>query len=365
MRPKYMGETAKNSRAAFHGQPALELHIPIVLARARAMMQRHLPQGSLISLCDARLGMLEGDIRRQGHAPCMDVPYFLCRGLGGDDESSLAAGALSAFIYLGCDILDDLHDGELPAGRTGLSPAHASLAASILLHTLPVLAMAELFDSSDQMGFAACRLLAETLQPMAAGQARDIESRFNADSCVEEAEAIVAAKSGEEMALFCGLGAILAGRDDLAQKGVALFGRSLGSALQIASDISDIFEDESSNDLEVGTFTIPLALHFLRLEGKQQISFRRTWQESGRDQKARRLLQAALKDSGALAHSALMIEGHCERAREALKALPLEQGPRIRLEGFVEGLSGCAIIPLRSFLNMEGAKGPALRLMGM
>ena len=273
---------------------------------------------------------------------------------------------LSTFIYLGCDILDDLHDNELPRDQKEYSPACASLAGSLLLSTMPVLVIGEFFDSEDARRFLACRIVGESLLKMAEGQSKDIQSRFNADLSVEEIEANVIAKSGEEMALFCRLAALAASQDIPIQQACAQWGRNLATALQIASDLADLFEETTSNDLQQGTFTVPLALHFLRLEKEEKTLFSQLWRQSSQDSEARRLVQTALRESGAVAHTALMIETACERAGESLKTIPLDPPSKEKLAALIEQVSCCSLSHLQSFFNLSSDDSRAsMTLMGM
>ena len=166
----------------------MESYLSLVINSTRAFMRKHISAGPLLSLCEQRLDLFEKEVLQQGMAPCIDVPYHLCHGLSQDAEKSRTAAVLSTFIYLGCDILDDLHDNELPRDQKEYSPACASLAGSLLLSTMPVLVIGEFFDSEDARRFLACRIVGESLLKMAEGQSKDIQSRFNADLSVEEIE---------------------------------------------------------------------------------------------------------------------------------------------------------------------------------
>ena len=342
---------------------ALLPHLSMVIDDSKALVRTHVPTGVLSSLCEQRLNSFEAEVQKLGSAPCIDVPYFLCRGLCEDEKKSRAAAVLGTFVYLGCDILDDLHDHELPS--SGHSPAHVSLAGSLFLSTLPTLAISDFLSSTDPKSFIACEAVAKSLLTMARGQTRDIESRFNPNLSVEEIEETIILKSGEEMALFCRLSAILADQNEEVQQSCAQFGRDLATALQIVSELTDIFEETTSNDLREGTLTLPLALHFLRLGKGEKDSFCRVWRKSSKDQGVRRTLQNHLKESGALAHSALMIEAYCEKAGKTLGSLTLHPESRAPLEDLLERISQYAVFHLQSFLKKTSQLEISTTLMGM
>lgn len=343
----------------------MDAHLPVVIANTKSFMRRHVPAGSLVSLCEQKLAFFEEQVLKQGMAPCVDVPYHLCHGFSQNTKKSQMVGLVSTCIYLGCDILDDLHDNELGPVQKQYSPAHVSLAGSLLLSTVPILAIGEFFDAADTRSHAACQVMAESFLKMAHGQVSDIQSRFNADFSVAEIESNVIAKSGEEMALFCNLAALAADQDIPTQQTCTQFGRDLATALQIISDLTDLFEETVSNDLQQGTLTIPLALHLLGLEKAEKSLFCKLWRQSSHDPEARRLLQAALRESGALAHTALMIESYCDKARKTLESLPLQKKSWENLAVLIEKASRYAFFHLQSFVKKSSDFQITNTLMGM
>ncbi|MDO8519490.1 MAG: polyprenyl synthetase family protein [Deltaproteobacteria bacterium] len=315
-------------------------------------------------LCEQRADRLEAELKKQGRAPCLELPYLLSLGFSGDISKARKAAALSGFIYLGCDILDDLHDNELPEDQKNLSPALISLAGSLLLTSLPTMAIARFFDD-EKSRFAACQAVSEALMVMAQGQSKDILSRFDGNLSVEDMEASVAAKSGEEMALFCRFAALMAGQDEKTVRDCMQLGRDLSVALQIISDLTDIYENSISTDLGQGTLTIPLALHLLRLAPKEKDSFIGLWKESGKNPAARFSLQQMLKNSGGVAHASMMIESYSEKALLTLNSLPLGQVARNGLEELIETISRYAIGHLHDYFEKTGDAPMSARLMGM
>lgn len=314
-------------------------HISIVIGKTRNLIRQHTPPGGIQILCEKKLDLFEGETRKQGFAPCIDFPYQLACGLGGERLKAEAVSVLCTLVFLGCDLLDDFHDNDLPQDEDTYSAPQVTLASSVFLTVLPTLAASALLPASLQM--EACRLIAETLAIMAAGQSRDVQSRFNADLSVEEIEANIRDKSGEEMALFCRLATLVSDKSKC--KTAVEFGRQMAMALQMATDLADLFS-RMSKDLKEGTFTIPLALHVLRLTTKEKSSFMRLWHEGT-------LNPNVLKESGAAAHTAFMIETRLTRGEKTLTALSLQPGPLNSLKGIMEEVGNYSLIHLQAYLK--------------
>lgn len=311
--------------------------ISVVVDGVNVFLKKHIQSQKLLSLYQQRLEKFAAEAEKQGFAPSVDVPYFLCLGLSQDTEKSRRMAVLSTLIFLGCDLLDDFQDGDLHIVPSKSSITEVTLASSILLSALPTLAISEFFGKESLI---ACQTLAQSLLAMAQGQERDILSRFDSGFSVEEAEAVVMKKSGEEMALFCRLVAQALSQSVEKEKMYAEFGRHFGVAIQIVSDLSDIFEVPLSSDLQQGTLTLPLALHLSKISREERELFDKQWRQSPRDHKARDAVKKALEKSGALADAVHFIQSHCEKAETILKTLGLDRKSQEHLEEIIGKMSG-------------------------
>ena len=326
------------------------------------LIRKHTSPGIIQNLCQKRLNLFAGEAREQGFAPCIDFPYHLARGLGASADKAEAVSVLSTLIYLGCDLLDDFHDNDLPQDTEEYSAPQVTLASSIFLSVLPTLAASQYLVSADAM--EACRLIAEALAVMAAGQSRDVQSRFNPKLSVEEIEDNIRAKSGEELALFGRLSALVSDKNQA--DSLARFGAHTATALQIASDLTDLFSAPASKDLKEGVFTIPLALHWLRLPEKEKPFFLRVWRESALNPATRQVLCNFLRESGAAAHTAFMIETFLHRGEKELSSLPLQGDSLHGLQALIEKISDYALSYLRSYLHLpEKEKTPQSVFLAM
>ncbi|MBI2343268.1 MAG: polyprenyl synthetase family protein [Deltaproteobacteria bacterium] len=328
----------------------------VVLRAVREHLRRCIPAGPLTALCERWLTQLEDHLQEHGSAPCIDVPYLVAQGLGANAEKTRTVAVFATSIFLGCDLLDDFHDQAWPRELRSASVNTVSLAGSLLLSVIPTLVIAEIPDLSDAGRFHACRMVAEYLQRMAGGQADDLRSPWNPELSIDATQSRMMAKSGEEMALFCHFSALVTGCDAHLQQECAQFGREMAMALQIISDLTDLFEKPVSTDLQQGTGTLPLALHLARLETGARKAFCGLWRESAHSPAARRRLQWAMCDSGAVAHAAVMIESYGERAKERLHGLPLHPASQHALQEEIATLSRYALAHLQAFLHHEPEK---------
>src|SRR5262249_6473336 len=143
---------------------------------------------------------------------------------------------------LGLDICDDLADGDLPAHWTGYRASEINLVSLALLATLPQLAIAGL-DAPAVTREAMQAALARGLLRMIGGQQRDVSAAGTADVSAAEVEETVAAKSGEELAIFATLAAQLAGAVPEVIERYAALGRTLGTGAQLVYDCYDVFSE--------------------------------------------------------------------------------------------------------------------------
>jgi octaprenyl-diphosphate synthase len=124
----------------------------------------------------------------------------------------------------------------------------------------------------------------------------------------------------------CGrLGAFFAGADPEQVDRLAGFGRDLGVAFQIADDVLDLVGIEETVGKTLGTdllqrkLTLPLIYLFERIDTTQADRFRSMLSEEKADF---RILQAALRDTGAIEAAQLQAEAFADRARQSLNDLP-------------------------------------------
>lgn len=314
-----------------------------VLAALNAFVSSHAARNGQLELL---LTALAG-LRRQAEdaeanpqagipLPCLHLSPLVYAAVTGNQTAALPLGAVSALVYLGADILDDLADGDSRSHWTGHGPAEITLAAATCLACLPQLILSEL-DASPAVRDALQRSLAEGLLRMSGGQLRDLATAGATDDVsARSVEAAVTAKSGEEFALFCRLGAQFAGAAEATTDLYTQMGRELGTGLQLASDCYELFEDPQGRDFAAGQRTLPIALHLGRLAGTERTDFLQLLNSARQQEPARQRVRQLLRAGGELRRCAFIIEVYRQRALRLLR----EADPRDPAAGSLRELIG-------------------------
>ena len=149
---------------------------------------------------------------------------------------------------------DDMRRGR-PSNHKQFDEATAILAGDALVTD------AFAFMASAGSGLPAERVLAAVAcmataaggPGMVGGQYLDMQYTLAKTATLEQLRGMHAMKTGALITASCLSGAILGGADAAAQKAVALYGRSLGSAFQIMDDILDVTGDPALLGKPIGS----------------------------------------------------------------------------------------------------------------
>jgi heptaprenyl diphosphate synthase len=150
---------------------------------------------------------------------------------------------------------------------------------------------------------------------------------------------IVAATSGQEMAICASLAAQLAGASAEQIERCAALGLALGAAGQLASDCRDVFSTPHSKDLAAGTRTLPIVLGLNRLEGRARADFLALLDRARHDEAACDEVRAQLRDAGVVRGCALTVEVYRQRALRLLDTVGAQEPARGRLRTMIQGLA--------------------------
>ncbi|MDT8320467.1 MAG: polyprenyl synthetase family protein [Xanthomonadales bacterium] len=241
-------------------------------------------------------------------------------GYRGDQHVTLAA--IIEFIHTATLLHDDVVDeSDL---RRGQDSAHAvwGNAASVLVGDFLYSRSFQMMVTVDSM--RVMEVLSNATNTIAEGE---VEQLLNLrDPEVSEARyfSVIEKKTAKLFEAACQLGAVLAGRPELEQQ-MALFGRELGTAFQVADDVLDYTADAGTlgknigDDLAEGKPTLPLILSRKYLDPSQKVRVDNAIRENGlgRIAEIAELIQA----SGALTESMDVARGRAENASAALSAL--------------------------------------------
>jgi geranylgeranyl pyrophosphate synthase len=259
--------------------------------------------------------------------PAIQLPFLVHAAITGDERPAHHVAEACTLLYFGADLFDNLIDEELSASWDARDPAEASLAATTLLAAAPHIALARLQDQgvTPERLWRLTHLFAETLLRMSAGEHEDVLLTGLADVKPEMCRDMIERKSGAEFALFAKAGAMLATEVEGVIQQYAAFGRCLGMASQLRSDVWDIWGAETSKDLLNGRPTLPVvhALSALQAEsrGRLQLLLRAARGSAEYHDEVRVLLT----ESGSISRTTRVIEVYLRRAREHLAAAsPLE-----------------------------------------
>lgn len=189
--------------------------------------------------------------------------FMLCaaESLGLPATLQRQLGVAAELYWAAADVADDVDDGE---EQCGFKP-HANDGCAMLF--LAVEALAEL-------GPAAVSLGNQYGLRMAAGQARDLAATGRPSAF--DVHAIARDKAGAEAAFFLALAAQAAGRQT---QPFANLGEKLGVALQLFSDVADVYMAPHSLDLETGKHTVMLQAFARRNPRRAEflLACRRDW----------------------------------------------------------------------------------------
>lgn len=226
-------------------------HGPAVFSAIRALLTALDVPARQAALYERMVAGVEDCAARTSLFMPIDVPVAV--GLAHDlDESAVhQAAAACTLLWAGADLMDDIADGDA-RDDWDASPHQLALLYTNLLATLPHLVI----DGSDAGGMFSARL-AETLWLMSLGQFDDLES----ERCVAGADdylALIAHKTGAEVAFFASAPALLAGLPQAVDEAWQRFGVQFGCMVQLFTDIQSTFDAGPGNDLRRRKRTLPV-----------------------------------------------------------------------------------------------------------
>jgi geranylgeranyl diphosphate synthase type I len=268
-------------------------------------------------------------------APWIQLPILVHAACGGNEDAAIRLAGACTLVYLAADLLDNLMDDELPQRWSSRGPAQATLAAATLLAALPRQAL----DQAEQDGIPATRIarlqrsLTTTLVTMSAGQHDDLSPGSEAD--LEAARSVAERKAGAEFAFFAEIGAAAATDDDELIAAYRSFGRDLGAAGQIASDLGDVLAREGSPDLAGGKRTLPVVHALATLAAGERARLEGLLQDARHSSDAHAAVREVLVSAGSVHYTALAVGVYASRARRALAAARPLPGPQRELEAIV------------------------------
>lgn len=172
--------------------------------------------------------------------PVVALPAQVAAALGADEDRRDTVVAACIAHFASADVIDDAQDGDLDAAAWGEPPAwrEAVTAGVALAH----LALQVALDAAAPVAAGAVAdVFGRTGVAMSLGQRRDLAQRGAPGGAIREADylACLAGKSGASFALYASLAGHAMGAAEWLTAALEAYGRGLGMALQLASDMRD------------------------------------------------------------------------------------------------------------------------------
>lgn len=310
-----------------------------VIAGALQFIQTQVADPALQQLLTkAIVGLEEQLAADKAMLPFVHLPLAVYAAVRGDPAPARPLAVATTLLFLGIDILDDIADGDLPLHWQGVAEADIQLVAATLLSSLPQLAISQL-DVLPLLQARMLRCLSQGLLRMSEGQLHDLRGAGKDHMRPEDVEKSVEQKSGEEGALIAMLAAHMAGVSEETAQRYGDLGRALATGGQIATDCFDLFQAEDSKDFANGSRTLPLVIHLNRLQGSDRAAFLAQLGEARTSHATRTLIQRELRAKGVLRFCALIVEMHCQKARDILTQLNLSAEAYSKLERMITHVS--------------------------
>jgi len=272
--------------------------------------------------------------RGADHGVCrmaLQLPLLVHAGIrAAADESLYKLAAALTVLEAGIYTLDHIVDRELDGPLLELPQTLVLLGSICLVSHLPTQVLLDL-PCDPQLAGCLARMLADGLAQIGAGQLEDVATGAAGAAPSEAIQLAVTLKSGDRRALFTSMAATLARGTPPQVAAYTEFGRALGIARQLRSDLVDLFGTRPSRDLASGTLTMPLALYFERCDETRSAQMKRLLASAPREPQAvQRQVREHLRDSGVLREVVRRIEQQCALALNRLEqAQPVQRAAEL------------------------------------
>jgi geranylgeranyl pyrophosphate synthase len=308
----------------------------LVRAAAQAFVERHAASSEQRDLLGAALGEMRA--AAPGLSPAPHLALLVHGAETGDHVPARPLGLATALAELGMDLVDHVTDAE--SGRRWHEPRpERRLIAGIALLASAPLALEEMDLPPARRDLVRHRFLSG-LFAVAAGQQRDLDLRRESAPSAEAVQAAVEGKTGARRAHYALLGALTAGASEDRCTAWAGFGRHLGVAMQLVSDVADAAAADHSRDLAAGTPSLPIALWLGSLSVPERQEAVARLGRARTEAAARLEVLEALRASGATRFSLVLAAREVGAARAILDALSPRAPWSDRLSGWLASVLG-------------------------
>ena len=272
-----------------------------------------------------------------------------CQAVGGDAEVALPTAAAVELVDSFCEIHDDVQGGkprrdDRDAVWWVWGPAQA-INAGDGMHALARLALFRLLERgvSSEKTFRAVQLLDQASLQTCEGRFLDLEAQERIDMGVDSYLNMVASKTGSLLSCAMELGGLVASDDEAAHSALAACGARLGVAMQVRSDLDELWPDEAesaapSPDVMNKKKLLPVVYALENASAGQKrrlgdIYFKRVLQPE--DVTA---VRDIVEELGSREHCETLVQTYRSEALSALDVPAVLEEGRANIDGFVASL---------------------------
>lgn len=250
------------------------------------------------------------------------------RASGATDEIAAPRKLAAAveFIHTATLLHDDIVDGsEMRRGKVAAHLIYGA-ASSVLVGDFLFARAFELMVETDSM--RALGALAHASSVIAEGEVLQLTRAHDLNLDQATYLQIIRAKTAELFAAAAESGAVGAGADEAAVKGLRDYGMALGVAFQLADDAldyggaSEALGKNAGDDFNEGKATLPLLLAVQRTRGREDAFWERTVTKGERTPDDFRRARELIIGTGAVGATLDLAGDYADQAKAALSVLP-------------------------------------------
>ena len=245
------------------------------------------------------------------------------KACGYQGTNQITAATIIEFIHTATLLHDDVVDeSDLRRGQESVHSVWGN-AASVLVGDFLYSRSFQMMITVDSM--RVMEVLSDATNTIAEGEVEQLLNMHDPEVSEESYFSVIEKKTAKLFEAACQLGAVLADRPEL-EDAMAIFGRELGAAFQVADDVLDYIADADTlgknigDDLAEGKPTLPLILSRKHLGPEQQAIIDETIRQGGVDRIGQ--IVELIHSTGALSESMDVARNRSHAAMQAISSLP-------------------------------------------
>ncbi|MDJ0508373.1 MAG: polyprenyl synthetase family protein [Crocosphaera sp.] len=273
--------------------------------------------------------------------PVIDFPVIVHVAQTGinHQEEAIPLSVAALLYYMGISLYDDLIDEDLTGWWQEQPSKLIGLAAISIFSGLPIIYLQD-YDDKKKTNYSEklAPLLQTASYQMSVGQFLDIGSEFT-NTSAEKCEEIIQLKTGSTGNLVAKMAAkmITDDQDLISQYGLIF--QYLYMAMQITSDIHDIWGKPISPDLANAIPTLPIIHGYSSLEEAEKEQFEQKLKSLNNSQNDHDEMRNFFYDSGSFSYTLMRAEFYKKLSWQQFEKLGLSDSARENLFSYVYSVS--------------------------